>query len=506
MSEPFHQLAAILFADIVGYSSMMQEDEQKAVEKLNHFKEILEIISSELDGKIIQYFGDGCLVLFNSSTDAAEFAKLLQADLGETPRIPARVGIHMGDVLVHEGNVFGDVVNIAARLQNLAPVGGIYVSEMVYRNIINKQGLDCQFIREEKLKNIKESIRIYELLTPNSQLLPTETEEEPAETNPRYRTSIAVLPFYNISNDAEQEYFSDGLTEDIITQLSKIKAFKVVSRTSVMQYKKSHKAVKDISRELAVSYVLEGSVQRSQEQVRITAQLIHAKTDEHVWAESFDRKASDIFSIQREVAVSIADVLNARLSNQETRQLDKTPTANLEAYDLYLKGKFLVDTRQKPDVLKARELFHEAISKDSNFASAYSGLAVTYLLSSFRGYEDSVKMLWMAKQQIDIALSLDPSAGEAQASLAYWYHQKFDWHAAEVTYRRSIELNPTQSNVYLWLAVLLEGKGDEQEALNIYNKGSSVNPGWDFLLQNKVRCLVNAGKENEAIELQKKLF
>ncbi len=505
MSEPFHQLAAILFADIVGYSSMMQEDEQKAFENINHFREILEIIASELNGKIIQYFGDGCLVLFSSSTDAAEFAKLLQADLSEEPRIPARVGIHMGDVLVHEGNAFGDVVNIAARLQTLAPIGGIYVSEMIYRNIINKQGLDCRFIREEKLKNIRETIRIYELLTPNSQPLSKEAAEEPRDVKDRSRTSIAVLPFYNISSDEEQEYFSDGLTEDIITQLSKIKAFKVVSRSSVMQYKKNPKPVKDISRELGVSVILEGSVQRSQEQVRITAQLIDAKTDEHLWAESFDRNASDIFSIQREVAISIADVLNTKLSLQEARQLDKTPTSSLEAYDIYLKGKYLVETRHKADVLMARELFQEAVVKDKNFANAYSGLAVTYLLSSFRGYEDSVKMLWMAKQQIDIALSLDPSSGETHASLGYWYHQKFDWHAAGVTYRRAIELNPTQSNVYLWMAILLEGKGDEEEALNIYDKGNSINPGWDFLLQNKVRCLVNAGKENEAIELQKKL-
>ena len=504
MAEPFHQLAAILFADIVGYSSMMQEDEQKAVEKINHFRDILEVIAGELNGKIIQYFGDGCLVLFGSSTDAAEFAKLLQADLSEEPMVPARVGIHMGDVLVHDENVFGDVVNIAARLQTLAPVGGIYVSEMVYRNIINKQGLDCRFIREEKLKNIKENVRIYELLTPNSLPLQKEEAEESADVKDRYRTSIAVLPFYNMSSNEEQEYFSDGLTEDIITQLSKIKAFRVVSRTSVMQYKKNAKPVKDIGRELGVSAILEGSVQRSQDQVRITAQLIDAKTDEHLWAESFDRSANDIFSIQREVAVSIADVLNAKLSIQETRQLDTTPTISLEAYDTYLKGKYLVDTRLKPEVLKARELFQQAVEKDKDFANAYSSLAVTYLLSSFRGYEDSVRMLWLAKQQIDLALSLDPSSGETHASLGYWYHQKFDWHAAEVTYRRSIELNPTQTNVYLWLAILLEGKGKE-EALDIYDKGYSINPGWDYLLENKVRCLVNAGEENEAINLQKKL-
>jgi TolB-like protein/class 3 adenylate cyclase len=504
MSEAFHQLAAILFADIVGYSAMMQEDEHSAVQKVNHFREVIEIIAGELDGKIIQYYGDGCLVLFNSSTDAAEFGKLLQADLSEDPKVPVRIGIHMGDVLLHHNNVFGDVVNIASRIQALAPVGGVYVSEMVYRNIVNKQGLDCRFVKEAKLKNIRESVRIYELLTPNS--LPF-LEEEQADTGiGRSRTSLAVLPFFNMSNDQDQEYFSDGLTEDIITQLSKIKAFKVVSRTSVMQYKKNPKSIKEIGRDLGVSVILEGSVQRMNEKVRITAQLIDAATDEHLWAESYDRNVSDIFSIQREVAMAIADILNATLSIKETQRLDQTPTANLDAYDLYLRAKFLVENRNKEDLMAARNLFQEAVAKDDHFTNAYSGLAVTYLLASYRGYEDPVRMLWLAKQQIDTALTLDPLSGETQASLGYWYHQKFDWHAAEITYRRAIELNANQSNVYLWLAILLEGKGEEEEALKIYNKGSSVNPGWDYLLKNKIRCLVNAGQLDEAIQLQLKLI
>lgn len=504
MSEPFHQLAAILFADIVGYSAMMQEDEQSAVEKVNHFREVIEIIAGELDGKIIQYYGDGCLILFNSSTDAAEFAKLLQADLSEDPKVPVRIGIHMGDVLLHHNNVFGDVVNIASRIQALAPVGGIYVSEMVYRNIVNKQAMDCRFVKEAKLKNIKESVLIYELLTPNSLPFLQEEQAEPVKGKPR--TPLAVLPFFNMSTDQDQEYFSDGLTEDIITQLSKIKAFKVVSRTSVMQYKKNPKTIKEIGRDLGVSVILEGSVQRMNDKVRITAQLIDAASDEHLWAESYDRSVSDIFSIQREVAIAIAEVLNATLSIKETQRLDQTPTANLDAYDLYLRAKFLVENRNKEDLMAARNLFQEAVAKDDNFTNAYSGLAVTYLLASYRGYEDPVRMLWLAKQQIDTALTLDPSSGETQASLGYWYHQKFDWHAAEITYRRAIELNSNQSNVYLWLAILLEGKGEEEEALKIYNKGSSVNPGWDYLIKNKIRCLVNAGQLDEAIKLQLKLI
>ncbi|HEX7845211.1 MAG TPA: adenylate/guanylate cyclase domain-containing protein [Chitinophagaceae bacterium] len=505
MAEHSHQLAAILFADIVGYTALMQEDEMTAIEKINRFRQVIDIIADELNGKIIHFYGDGCLILYNSATDAAESAKLLQTDFNEDPKVPVRIGIHMGDVLINDGNVFGDTVNIAARIQALAPAGGIYISEMMYRNIANKKGIDSVFVKEEKLKNVKVPIRIYEVLTESSQgdfqsFLPLESAPKTVDEN-----SIAVLPFTNMSSDEQQEYFSDGLTDDIITQLSKIRSFKVISRTSVMQYKKSPKTVKEIGNELGVAMLLEGSVQRSGEHVRITAQLINAATDQHVWADSFDRPVNDIFSIQREVAVSIATVLNTTLSKKETQQLDYIPTANLQAYDLYLRGKFLVEKRNRVDLLMARELFQEAVNKDKNFANAYAGLANTYLLASYRGYEDPVKMLWWAKKYIDTALSLDSSSGEIQATLGYWYHQTFDWHAAEITYRRSIQLNPNQSNVYLWLGLLLEGKGEREEAQKMYDEGSGLNPMWDYLAENKMRALANTNHE-EAANLQKRLI
>ncbi len=505
MAEHSHQLAAILFADIVGYTAMMQEDEMAAIEKINRFRQVIDIIADELNGKIIHFYGDGCLLLYNSATDAVESAKLLQTDFSEEPKVPVRIGIHMGDVLISNGNVFGDVVNIAARIQALSPAGGIYVSEMVYRNIANKKGMDSVFVREEKLKNVKVPVRIYEVLTETSQ--PDFHQYQSADLPPQKidENSIAVLPFTNMSSDPQQEYFSDGLTDDIITQLSKIRSFKVISRTSVMQYKKMPKPVKEIGAELGVAMIMEGSVQRSGDHVRITAQLINASTDEHLWADSFDRPVKDIFSIQREVAVSIATVLNATLSNKEAQQLDHIPTANLQAYDFYLRGKFLVEKRNKTDLLMARELFQEAVNKDKSFANAYSGLANTYLLSSYRGYEDPVKMLWWAKKYIDTALSLDSSSGEIQATLGYWYHQTFDWHAAEITYRRAISLNPNQSNVYLWMAILLEGKGDRDEALKIYDEGSNVNPLWDYLTENRIRALAN-NNTDEALRLQEHLI
>jgi TolB-like protein/class 3 adenylate cyclase len=502
MSTHSHQLAAILFADIVGSTAMMEEDESTTIQKINRFKETIEIISAELNGKMIQFYGDGTLLSFTSSLDAVEFAKLLQQDLAEPPGIPVRIGIHMGEVLLQSGNIFGDVVNIASRLQSIAPPGCIYISEIVYRNIANKKEIDAVFVREEKLKNVKIPIHVYEVVTENSQLFALTNPVAETSTNTVAANSIAVLPFTNLSSHKEQEYFSDGLTEDIIAQLSKIKAYKVISRTSVSQYKNAEKTIKEIGKELGVRLILEGSVQRSGDQIRITAQLINSITDEHLWAESYDRPGNDIFSIQREVALAITSVLNTKLSKKETQQLDFIPTVSLQAYDLYLRGKLLLEKRNKPDLLVARTLFEQAAAKDRSFANAYSGLADTYLLSSYRGYEDPVKMLWLAKKNIDIALGLDSFSGETQASLGYWYYQHFDFHAAEMTYRRSIGLNANQSNVYLWLAILLESKGEQEEALKIYSQGAEVNPMWDYLTENQIRAMAYLNNREEAIRLQ----
>jgi TolB-like protein/class 3 adenylate cyclase len=506
MPEHSHQLAAIVFADVVDYTSMIQLDENSAVEKIHRFRQSLETTAAELDGKIIQYYGDGSLLLFHSSTDAAEFAKLLQTQLNEAPIVPVRIGIHMGDVLLQNGNVFGDVVNIASRIQSLAPSGGIYISETVFQNIANKKGLDSVFVKQATLKNLKDPVRIYEVLTEFSKPVPLSLPVEKLPVKLIDENSIAVLPFSNMSSDQEQEYFSDGLTEDIITQLSKIKSLKVISRTSVMQYKKNPKPVKEIGNELGVAVILEGSVQRYGDQVRITAQLINAASDDHMWAESYDRPVKDIFSIQREVAMAIASVLNTKLSKKETQKLDSTPTIDMQAYDLYLRGKFLVEKRNKTDLLIARELFQQAVNKDKTFAIAYSGLANTYLLSSYRGYENPDSMLPQAKKHIDKALELDASSGETQATLGYWYHQTFNWQEAEKTYLKAISLNPNQSNVYLWLAILLEAKEETEDAIEIYNKGSEVNPAWDYLLQNKIRALANANSPVEAVRLQIELI
>ncbi len=296
--------------------------------------------------------------------------------------------------------------------------------------------------------------------------------------------SIAVLPFANMSSDPEQEYFSNGLTEDIITQLAKVNALKVISRTSVMQYKEFPKPVKEVGREMGVAYVLVGSVQRAGDQVRISAQLIQAATDKNIWAESYDRPIKDIFSIQREVATAIASVLKGALTSMDESQLRRAKTTNLQAYDLYLHGKYAMEVRSRSNLKKAKSYLEQAIALDSGFALAYSGLADVNLLQCNRGHIDSKPVLEETKKYIDKALELDPLSAEIQASSGCWYSQVFNFREAEARLKKSIQMNPNQDNVYNWLALLLEQTGRPLEALETYKKGIGVNPSFSLLRRN----------------------
>ena len=289
--------------------------------------------------------------------------------------------------------------------------------------------------------------------------------------------SIAVLPFVNMSSDQDQEYFSDGLTEDIITQLAKIRSIKVISRTSVMQYKKNSKSLKEIGDELGVAVILEGSVQRSGDQVRITAQLIKADTDEHLWAESYDRPLKDIFTIQREVATAIATILKAALSASESNQLNQAVTTDPQAYNLYLRGYFeLVDNKDRSSIREARKYFEQAIQLDSSFAKAYFSLADCYLNESGLGYEDPKIVLPMARKFIDKGMQFGPTTSEAYASLGGWHRNTFNFRESEKMLRKAIEVNPSQDNAYGWLANMLEMTGQYEESLKIYNKYFEVSP------------------------------
>jgi adenylate cyclase len=316
--------------------------------------------------------------------------------------------------------------------------------------------------------------------------------------------SIAVKPFENLSNDPDQEFFSVGLTEDIITQLAKIKSLRVTSRSSIMQYKESMKTIRQIGGELGVSYVLEGSVQRNENVIRITAQLIVAASDEHVWAESYDRPVSvqTIFDIQREVAVKIASYLKSTLTPEEEDLLNSTlPTKNLEAYDLYQRGKFAMEIRTKPNLMKSIEWLEQAIEKDSSFANAYAALADAYTVSWARAFDDPKKLMPKAMRSVFKAFELNPESGLVHAALGNYYHHTFNFRKAESEYRKALELDSNQTNVYYWFAGLLDEKDQREDALKVADAGLRVNPGFTLLKGTKAGLLFALGRTDESFIL-----
>ena len=364
------KLAAIMFTDIVGYTALMGRDEQKALQLLQKNRGLLKPIIEQFRGEWLKEMGDGTLSSFSSAVDAVNCALAIQQVLKDDPDLKLRIGIHIGDVVFEGGDVFGDGVNVASRLEPLAEPGGICVSERVYEDIRNKPGIVAASIGEKMLKGVESPVKVYTVtamgapprkptwppITNRSRwtkaagmvvvamvavavviLFPLRDRDTHKVAMPRLgEKSIAVLPFANLSDSKEDQYFSDGMTDDIITHLTKIGDLKVISRTSVMLYKDSPKSLRVIAEELGVSNVLEGTVRRHGNRVRITSQLIDARTDAHLWAETYDRELTDIFAIQSGVAQQIAAALKAKLSTDERQRIEKRPTESTEAYHFYL--------------------------------------------------------------------------------------------------------------------------------------------------------------------------
>ena len=443
------QLAAIMFTDIVGYTALMGKDEQKAFELLDKNRQIQKPVIEQYNGKWIKELGDGVMASFNTVSDAVYAAIKIQEQCNAAKDFQLRIGIHLGEVVFENDDVFGDGVNIASRIQVIAEPASIYISESVHQNISNKIDVNTQFVKQETFKNVKEPVRVYEILM--------EQMATSSSVRPISEKSIAVLPFTNMSSDPEQEYFSDGITEDIITHISKIHELKVISRTSVIQYKQTQKSLPQIASELKVSYLLEGSVRKAGNRLRIVSQLIDAKKDEHLWAETFDRDLIDIFAIQSEIASKVADGLKARLTNSEKKRIAEQPTSNLEAYNLYLLGRSHYHKATPEDFEKAIEYYNKAISLDADFALAYSSLAVAVLYKGagyfgVRPHDAMPKALACAKK----ALELNPDLSHAHNAIGEvndWY--LFDWKTAEQAYKKAIELNPSNADAHLYLAIHL---------------------------------------------------
>jgi TolB-like protein/class 3 adenylate cyclase len=463
-----HQLAAIAFTDIVGYTAMMQEDENTALENINRFRGCVENHINRFNGRLIQYYGDGCLLLFTSAVNAVLFSKFLQQEFDKEPVLPVRVGIHMGDVLVKDGNVFGDAVNIASRIQSLAPPGRIYVSEAVHENTRNKREAGSLFIKDVMLKNVQSPMGIYDVVMDRDErprVLNHFVEKNYFPVNSD--TSIAVLPFNNISGDPEQEYFSEGMADEIINSLTHLQDVKVAGRVSSLHVKNNSGTARELGRKLGVNSVLEGSIRKQGSRLRITAQLVNVEDGFHVWSEKYDREMNDIFAIQDEIALSITEKLKIVLLKKDRELLTKTHTTDPEAYDLYLKGRFFLN-RRGASIVSSLQYFQNAIAIDPAFALAYTGYADACLLLGNYGLAPPKAIMPKAKDAAEKAILLDPALAEPYCSLGF-YHTLYEWNWTEAkkNFLRSLQLNPRYAQAHSWYGwnyvTMVEGKFSEGE-------------------------------------------
>ena len=382
------RLAAILAADVVSYSRMMGTDEEGTLAALKAYRrELIDPKIAEHRGRIVKTTGDGLLVEFASVVDALRCAVEFQRGMAErnveVPReklIEFRVGIHQGDIIIDGGDIFGDGVNVAARLEGLAEPGGICVSGRVQEDARGKIDIVFEDAGEQLLKNIERPVRVYRM-RPNSAAL----SHQPALVLPD-KPSIAVLPFQNMSGDPEQDYFADGIVEDIITALSRFRNLFVIARNSSFTYKGRAVDVKQVSRELGVRYVLEGSVRKATNRVRITGQLIDATTGAHLWADRFDGTLEDVFDLQDQVTVSVVSAIAPTLEQVEIERAKRKPTASLVAYDYFLRGTASLHQGTKEAISEALRLFYQAIELDREFSSAYGMAAWCYVVRKTNGW------------------------------------------------------------------------------------------------------------------------
>ncbi|MDQ3681945.1 MAG: hypothetical protein M3352_02585 [Bacteroidota bacterium] len=499
------QLTAIMFADIAGYTAIMQEDETLALELRHKLQKKLEEEVTVHNGRVLEFKGDGALCIFTSTIEAVSAALALQLDMQINPVVPLRVGMHTGDVVVEENNIYGDGVNIASRIESFAIPGSIFISGRVYDDIKNQKDIQAVSLGKYVFKNVKEQVEIFAISNPGIKIPDRENLEgkgEKASENRNSDRSIVVLPFINMSNDPEQEYFSDGLTEELISSLSRLKDMRVISRTTSMQYKGTQKDIKTIGRENGVKYIMEGSVRKHGSNLRITAQFIEAKRDIHLWAETFRGTIDDIFDIQEMVSEKIVEALRIQLTREEQTILEKRYTDNTEAYQLYLKGRYFWKKRNEEGLKSAISHFEKALEKDSDYALAWAGLADTYSLMG--EYTNISRRELFPKQMtaINRALEIDSRLGEAHISLGISLMlNEWDWKNSEKEFKLGIELSPNYATGHHWYAEWLLFMGKTEEAFKQISLAVELDRVSQGILKDKGIFYYYTGQFEEALKM-----
>jgi len=471
------RLVAILAADLVGYSRLVERDEAGTLARLKaHRKEFIEPLIAEHHGRVVKLTGDGALCEFGSVVDAVACAVLIQKGVAgrergvpEEERIRFRIGVNLGDVVLEDGDLYGDGVNIAARLEQLAEPGGICVSGTAYDHLRGKLACELEHLGERQVKNIERPVRVYRVVLGEA--------AAPPEPSLPDRPSLAVLPFENMSSDPEQGYFSDGISEDITTELSKISGLFVIARNSAFTYKGRAVRVQDVSRELGVRYVLEGSVRKAGDRVRVTAQLIDAAAGGHVWAERYDRDLTDIFAVQDEITREIVSALQVKLTRDERRRAWGPGTRSVEAYEYVLRGRELARRHTPQTRDEARPLLERAIALDPGFAAAHAELALTHVVDYVNRWSgDPERSLELGHRLARKAVALDEAEPWAHFVLgvALLWMKRLDQASAEV--RRAIGLDPNLAHGHALLGNVLHYAGRAEESLAPLHRAMRLDP------------------------------
>ncbi len=478
------QLAAILFADIAGYTAMMQEDESLAMNCRQKFKQKLEEEVSRQHGKILEFRGDGAMCIFTSTIEGVHAALALQLDMQTHPVVPLRIGIHTGDVVFEENNIYGDGVNIASRIESFAIPGSILISAKAYDDIKNQKDIQTISLGTFVLKNVKDRVEIFALSNPGI-IIPDRTALE-GKGEKATQKCILVLPFLNMSNDPEQEYFNDGLTEELISSLSRLKDMKVISRTTSMKYKGTHKDIKTIGAETGAGFIMEGSVRKQGNHLRITAQFIDANRDTHVWAENYRGTLDDIFDIQENVAAKIVEALRIQLTVDEKDLLQKRYTENSEAYQYYLQGRYFWNKRNEEAFKSAIRYFEKALEKDPDYALAWAGLADTYSLMGEHTRISRRELYPKQMVSVNKALQIDNHLGEAHISLAISLMlNEWDWKNSEKEFKLGIALAPNYATGHHWYAEWLLFTGHTEEAFREIARAAELDPVSAGIIKDK---------------------
>jgi TolB-like protein/class 3 adenylate cyclase/Tfp pilus assembly protein PilF len=498
------RLAAILAADVVGYSRLLEQDEAGTLAVLKERRRsILNPLVAEHHGRIVKVMGDGVLVEFGSAVDAVACAAELQkrmaaanGGLAGDRRIALRIGINLGDVVVEGGDLYGDGVVIGVRLQAMAEPGGICVSGAVHDQVGNKLPLAFEDLGPSELKNIAKPVQVFRVRTDHAIGARDEAKHQSKGTKP----SIAVLPFANMSGDPEQEYFSDGITEDIITDLSKVSGLFVIARNSSFTYRGRAVKVQDVSRELGIRFVLEGSVRKAGNRVRIAVQLVDGTTGGHLWAERYDRDLTDIFAVQDEVTREIVSALALKLTQGEQRRLARKGTDNLEAYDYFLRGRQLQWRSSKAANDEARTLLERAIAIDPRFTAAYVTLACVHVLDFANRWRSQPEESQRAAEELaQRAVALDDDAPEAHwvLGLVYLGLRQLDHAMAEA--RKALALDPNLASAHSLLGQALHYTGHSQDAIESLTTAMRLDPhDRDLYLHFLAQAYFGLGRYEEA--------